>query len=481
MTDITATIDPTQWIGGSDTKSKIGDTLPVYDPSNETLIAHVPRGCAADAEEAIKIARNAQCAWADLSVTDRAAQLREGINGIQDNRNSIAELLTRENGKPLANARAEIDAALRIAGSLIELGMHLSGRQMGAACDELLFQHCRPRGVAVCISTWNAPILVALEMVTANLIVGNTVILKTSERAPLATRRALETAFGDLPPGVISVLSGNGPNLGEPLVRHSDVDIVCFVGSVGVGRQIGKIAGERIRKAILELGGKDALIVDDTVDLAAAARLAASSCFANTGQICTSVERIYVMESVHDQFVEHLINIAQALKIGPGMDRSTEIGPLIDQSILDRVEQHIHDAVDAGAKVGTGGNQIARSGYFFPPTVLTRVTDEMTMMQEETFGPIAPILAVKSFEEAIGRSNNSEFGLSTIVCTNSAPRAIRAIHQLNSGMIKINASRGQIGACPAEPSKDSGLGMGHGIDFLQELVYRKSVHWKGSL
>jgi len=419
--------------------------------------------------------------WADLAVTDRAAQLRQGIGSLQDNTATIAELLTRENGKPLTNSLAEIDAAVRIASSLIEMGMNLSGRQLGAACDELLFQHCQPRGVAVCISTWNAPILVALEMVTANLIVGNTVVLKTSERAPLATRQALETAFGALPHGVISVLAGDGPNLGEPLIRHPDADIICFVGSVGVGRQIGKIAGERIRKAILELGGKDALIVDETVDLAAAAQLAASSCFANTGQICTSVERIYVIESVHDEFVEHLSNIAQTLKIGPGMDCTTEIGPLIDQSILNRAEQHVHGAIEAGAQAVTGGNQLARPGYFFPPTVLIRVTDEMTIMKEETFGPVAPVLAVKSFDEAIQRSNNTEFGLSTIVCTDSAPRAIYAIHHLNSGMIKINAPRGQIGVCPAEPSKDSGLGMGHGIEFLQELVYRKSVHWKGSL
>lgn len=473
--------DRTQWIGGVSRCSAGPDTLLVHDPASGAPIRAVPRGCPADAFAAVDAARHAQETWAGLALHDRAQRLRQCLGQLQRSREPIAELLTRENGKPLAQAEGEIDATVAVNRSLIEAGVGFSARHCGSMADELLFQQWQPRGVAACISTWNAPVFVAVEMVVANLIVGNTVVLKTSERAPLATRLACEQMFDDLPKGVLSVLTGDGPNVGEPLLRHNDVDVICFVGSVNVGKQIGRIAGERIRKAVLELGGKDAMIIDDTVDIAAVAALAGPNCFANSGQICTSTERIYVLRSMHDEFVDHLSEIAKALRIGPGMDRQTQMGPLIDETILEQVERHVNDAVAHGAQAVTGGRRLDRSGYFFPPTVLTGVTDEMAIMREETFGPVAPIMAVDSFDEALQRANASEFGLGTIVCTESAPRALRAIHQLKSGMIKINAPRGQVAVCPAEPSGNSGLGMGHGLEFLQELTYRKAVHWKASL
>ena len=476
-----AETDQTQWIAGVSKCSQGPDTLLVHDPAIAAPIKAVPRGCPADASAAVDAARHAQDAWSGLALPDRAERLRQCLSQLQHGRDPIAQLLTRENGKPLAQAEAELDLAVVVSRGLIETGVGFSARHCGALSDELLFQQWHPRGVAACISTWNAPVFVAVEMVIANLIVGNTVVLKTSERAPLATRLACERMFAELPRGVLSVLTGDGPNLGEPLLRHKDVDVICFVGSVSVGRQIGRIAGERIRKAVLELGGKDAMIIDDTVDLAAVAELAGPSCFANSGQICTSTERIYVLRSVHDEFVAHLSKIAEALRIGPGMDRQSQMGPLIDQAILDQVERHVNEALSHGAQAVTGGRRLDRPGYFFPPTVLTDVTDQMAIMQEETFGPVAPIMAVDSFDEALDRANASEFGLGAIVCTESAPRALRAIHHLKSGLIKINTPRGQLPFCPAEPAGNSGLGMGHGLEFLQELTYRKAVHWKGSL
>jgi acyl-CoA reductase-like NAD-dependent aldehyde dehydrogenase len=470
----------TQWIGGKAFSSHDRNTISIRDPADESVFAEVPRGCVADADAALAAARQAQHPWAALSPSDRAKQLRIGLEKIHQNRDKIAEVLTRENGKPLAHARAEVDLAGHWSNSLIELGVNLSGRSVGAASGELLFQIHEPRGVAVCLSTWNAPVVAAVEMIVANLIVGNTVVLKTSERAPLATRMALEL-FDALPAGALNVLSGDGPNVGEPLVRHEETDVVCFIGSAGVGRRIGQATGERIRKVILELGGKNALIIDDAVDPVAAARMAAPSCFANTGQICTCTERIYVLRRIHNAFVEHLSRIAAALNVGPGLDPATEIGPMIADDIRGRVEQHVNAAVASGAQAVVGGKRLDRKGYFYPPTVLTAVSDAMPIMQEETFGPIAPVVSVDSFDGAIELANRTAFGLSTIVYTESAPRAIQAIHQLNTGMIKINTARGQIPHCTAEPAKDSGVGFGHGIEFLQELTYRKAVHWRARL
>jgi acyl-CoA reductase-like NAD-dependent aldehyde dehydrogenase len=473
--------DMTQWIGGVSTPSQGTDTLLVCDPATAAPIKTVPRGCPEDACAAVEAARQAQSRWAGLALPDRAERLRQCVQLLQDGRDPIAELLTLENGKPLAQAKGEIDVIVAVGRSLIEAGANLNARHCAAGPGELLFQQWHPRGVAACISTWNAPIFVAVEMIIANLIVGNTVVLKTSERAPLATRAACQLMFEQLPKGVLSVLTGDGPNLGEPMLRHQEVDVICFVGSVGVGRRIGRIAGERVRKAVLELGGKDAMIIDETVDLTAVAELAGASCFANSGQICTSTERLYVLRSVHDEFVAQLSKIAGALRVGCGIESSTQIGPLIDEAILKRVEQQVNEALGSGAKAVTGGQRLDRPGSFYPPTVLTEVTDAMAIMQEETFGPIAPIMAVDSFDEALTRANASEFGLGVTVCTESAPRALRAIRQLKSGIIKINTPRGQVPFCPAEPSGNSGLGMGHGQEFLQELTYRKAIHWKASL
>ena len=472
--------DQTQWIGGVSETSHSADTLVVCDPAKAEPNKMVPRGCSDDAFAAVEVARQVQPGWAELAPFDRAERLRQCLKQLQHGRDSIAKLLTRENGKPIAQAEAEIDATVVVNRGLIETGVSFSARHCGAAPDELLFQQWHPRGVAACISTWNAPVYVAVEMVIANLIVGNTVILKTSERAPLATRLACELMFSELPKGVLSVLTGDGLNVGEPLLRHQDVDVICFVGSVGVGKKIGRIAGERICKAVLELGGKDAMIIDDTVDRAAAAKLAGPSCFDNSGQICTSTERIYVLRSVHDEFVAHINNIAKALRIGDGMQRDTQMGPMIDQAMLDQVQRHVDEAVGNGASVVTGGRRLDRPGYFYPPTVLIGVTDEMALMQEETFGPVAAIMAVDSFEQAIERANASEFGLGATIYTENAPRALQAIHQLKCGLIKINTPRGQIPFCPAEPTGNSGLGVGHGLEFLHELTYRKAIHWKAS-
>ena len=481
MTASQVETDRSQWIGGVSQRSQSADTLLVHDPACGEPIRAMPRGCAADAAAAVDAARQAQEVWSSVALPDRAARLRQSLAQLEHDRASIAELLTRENGKPLAQAEGEIDLTVSVCRNLIEAGVGFSARHCAGQPGELLFQQWQPRGVAACITTWNAPIFVAVEMIIANLLVGNTVVLKTSERAPLATRLACARMFAELPTGVLSVLTGDGPNLGEPLLRHEGVDVICFVGSVSVGRQIGRIAGERIRKAVLELGGKDAMIIDDTVDLAAVAELAGPSCFANSGQICTSTERIYIVRSVHDEFVAHLSKIAEGLVVGPGSERQTQMGPLVDEAILAQVERQVQEALARGARAVTGGRRLDRPGYFFPPTVLTDVTDDMLIMQAETFGPIAPIMTVDSFEEALTRANRSEFGLGTIVCTDSAPRALRAIHRLKSGMIKINTPRGQVPFCPAEPAGNSGLGMGHGLEFLRELTYRKAVHWRGSL
>jgi acyl-CoA reductase-like NAD-dependent aldehyde dehydrogenase len=471
----------THWIGGAAAPSHNSHSIPIVNPADEAVLARVPSGCEQDVAAAVAAAREAFPAWAGLAPGARAAQLREAGRRMLECRADTALLLTQENGKPLPQALGEVDATLTMLQTITELGSQLSARHLPSGAGDLVFQRREPRGVAACISTWNAPVFASVELAVCNLVVGNTVVLKSSEKTPLATRFLFERMFAHLPAGVVNHLCGDGPRVGEPLMKSPGIDVVCFIGSVRVGRQIGKAAGERIRKVILELGGNDSLIIDDTVDLDAAARLASRCAFANSGQICTSTERIYVLRNVFDEFVERLVAVAQRLRVGPGVEPGIDLGPLIDATQLGKVKQHVDEALAQGAQLRSGGQQLQRPGFFYPPTVLTNVRDDMAVMREETFGPIAPVAPVDSFEEAIERSNESEYGLSAIVFTESAPRAVMAVEKLKAGMIKINSERGQAPGAPAEPMKASGLGFGHGVEFLCELTTTKSVHWRARL
>jgi acyl-CoA reductase-like NAD-dependent aldehyde dehydrogenase len=450
----------------------------VVDPASEETLERIPRGSGAIADQAVEAARRAAPGWAALAPNERRNLMRVAADKLGAQRDALAQLFTREMGKPLRQAAAEINAAIDLVRSMSELVTHLrSGNQMVPA-GELNFQHREPRGVAVCIVPWNFPIMVGIENVVPNLLVGNTVIWKPSEKTPLTSRALVEGVFDHLPPGVLNLVLGDGPGIGEPLVRHPGVDLVVFVGSERTGRRIAAICGETLKKAIIELGGKDPLIVDETVDVRAAARLAAEATYYNSGQICTSTERLYIARAVYEPFVEALVAESQALRIGDGLEPGVQLGPLVDDLQLARVAEHVDDALRRGAALRCGGERLARRGYFYPATVLTGVTHDMPLMVEETFGPVAPCVPFDDFDEAIALANQSRYGLAAIVCTTSAPRAIKAVHALRAGMIRINTMRGRSPGATSEPFGASGLGHGYGVEFLQELTRQKSVHWR---
>lgn len=467
----------THWIGNRSVPGT-GDEIAVLNPATETLIDAIPKGSRADADAAVDAARKAFPAWAALSPVDRRNAIRVAADKLAAVRDEAANLFTREMGKPLAHATGEINAAIDTMRAFAELVVHLrSGNQMSPA-GELNFQHRVARGVAACVIPWNFPIAVGLENVVPNLLVGNTVVWKPSEKTPLTSRFIAERMFDHLPAGVVNVLLGDGAGAGDPLVRHPDVDVLVFVGSERTGRKLGEICGGGLKKAILELGGKDALIVDETVDVRAAARLAAESTYFNAGQICTSTERLYVARTIFEAFVDALVEESRAIKVGDGLVAGTQMGPMVDRLQLELVTRHVDDAIGRGAKVLHGGARLAGKGYFFPPTVITGVTADSMLMAEETFGPIAPCIPFDDFDEAIAMANDSRFGLAAIVCTTSGPRAIQAIHSLRAGMVKINTMRGKAAGATSEPFNASGLGHGYGVEFFYELTRQKSVHWR---
>jgi acyl-CoA reductase-like NAD-dependent aldehyde dehydrogenase len=329
-------------------------------------------------------------------------------------------------------------------------------------------------------AAWNYPLATAFGNVVPALAAGNTVVWKPSEKTPLTSRWVIESVFGDLPPSVANMVLGDGM-VGQALVRHPDVDVIAFIGSEGVGRKIGETCGRMLKKAILELGGKDPMIVDETVDVRRAAKFAASAAFVNAGQICTSTERIYVHRSIYDAFADALVAEAKGLVVGDGRKAATQMGPLIDLRQLEKVAAQVSEAVTKGAQLHCGGVRLNRPGFFFPPTVLGEAPGDIRLMRDETFGPIAPLFPFTDFDEALALANDSSFGLASIVLTKSAPRAIKALQGLKVGTVKINTMRGRAPGAVSEPVKGSGFGHGSGMEILPELTRQKAVHWRGSL
>jgi succinate-semialdehyde dehydrogenase/glutarate-semialdehyde dehydrogenase len=320
-----------------------------------------------------------------------------------------------------------------------------------------------PRGVAALLVPWNDPIAIAGGQIGACLVTGNTVVLKPSERTPLSTIRLVERL--DLPAGVLELLLGD-ERAGRPLAAHPEVDLVIHTGSIATGRELAAACAGDLRKTLLELGGKDALIVDAGVDPAWAAAQAAAGAFANAGQLCTSVERIYVHESVAEPFVAALVAEAQR----------TTIGPLIDSRQREIVHRHVTEAVAAGAEVRTGGAPADGPGFFYPPTVLAGCTDAMAVMREETFGPVAAVRAVASFDEALAAANATEYGLAATVLTPSMANAQTAWRELRAGTVKVNAVWGGAPGGAAQPQGASGTGFGYGPELLDEVTLTKVVH-----
>lgn len=467
----------THWIDNRAVPGR-GAALEVLDPATEALIDTIPQGHAEDVQACVAAARRAFGPWAALSPTQRHRLIGPSVERLVRLRDEVAHLLTREMGKPLAQSLNEVDKALQGMRAHAELAIHLRSGQQMAADLELNFQHRCPRGVAACVMPWNYPVALGLDNVVPNLLVGNTVVWKPSEKTPLTSRLLVERLFDHLPPGVINLLLGDGPSAGEALVRHPQVDLLVFVGSEPTGRRLGALCGEGLKKAVLELGGKDALIVDDTVDVAAAARFAADAAFANAGQICTSTERLYVARRIFPEFVARLVEQARAIRVGNGLDAGTRMGPLVDHLQLQRVSGQVRDALDAGATLHHGGAPLGGKGYFYPPTVISDPDPACSLMVEETFGPVAPCIPFDDFDEAIAMANATRFGLAAMVMTTSAPRALRAIHSLRAGMVKINTMRGKAPGGTSEPGGASGLGHGYGMEFLHEITMQKSVHWR---
>jgi acyl-CoA reductase-like NAD-dependent aldehyde dehydrogenase len=450
-----------------------GATIEVLDPATGEPLGSIPAGSPEAADAAVRAARAAWPAWARTAPAERAALLKAAARRLREHADELAELQTREGGKPLADSRGGVEAGIGAIEQYAELGPLHRGRALQGAWEATDAMVHEPRGVVALLVPWNDPVAIACGQIAAALVTGNAVVFKPSERTPLSGARLVELM--DVPGGVLQLLHGDA-RAGRPLAAHPDVDLVLHTGSVETGREIAAACARRLGTALVELGGKDPLIVDAGVDPEWAADQAAAGAFANAGQLCTSVERIYVHASVAEPFLAALTRRARALRVGSPTDPATEMGPLIDERQRAHVHAHVREALERGADLRAGGELPDGPGCFYPPTVLVGAPPDARVLCEETFGPVAAVRVVRSFEAALAEANASRYGLAATVLTSSQANAQRAWRELRVGTVKVNAVWGGAPGGAAEPGPGSGLGFGYGPELLDALTHTKVVH-----
>ena len=449
--------------------------LTVHDPARGTLLAEVADCSRTDAATAIAAAKAAQPAWAALTGKERAAILRRWHDLVVANADDLAAILTAEMGKPLAEARGEILYGASYIEWFAEEAKRVYGETIpGHQRDKRLLVIRQPVGVVAAITPWNFPNAMIARKLAPALAAGCAIVAKPAAETPLsALALAVLAERAGLPAGVLSILpSSDAVGLGLEFCENPKVAKISFTGSTNVGRILMRQGAAQIKKLSLELGGNAPFIVFDDADLEAAVQGCIASKFRNAGQTCVCTNRIYAQSGIHDAFVARLAEAVAALRVGPGDEAGSEIGPLITPAALAKVEAHIADARAKGARLLTGGTRI--KGTFFRPTVLAGMTPDMTVAREETFGPLAPVFRFQTEAEVIDAANDTEFGLASYVYTRDMGRVWRVMEGLEYGMVGINTGLISTEVAPFGGVKQSGIGREgsrHGIEDYLELKY----------
>ena len=452
----------------------------VNNPANQEIIAQVPNMTPAAALRAVDKAHAALPAWKARTGKDRAQLLRRWFELMNRDADRLARLMTEEQGKALMEAKGEVTYAA----SFIEWFAEEAKRVMGAIpaspwSDKRMMVLKQAIGVCVSITPWNFPLAMITRKVAPAIAAGCTIVIKPAEQTPLSALALAELAKeAGIPDGVINIVTADAKNsvaIGKvlcdsPLVRH-----LSFTGSTPVGRILMEQCAPTIKKVALELGGHAPFIVFEDADLDAAVSGAMQSKYRNAGQTCVCTNRFYVHESLHDAFVEKLAQASKRLVIGPGLDKGVQLGPLIDQQAIDKVEQHVQDAVAKGARVMTGGKRHTLGGTFYEPTVLAGVKKGMLITEEETFGPVAAVIPFTSESEVIQMANDSEYGLASYFYSKDISRIWRVAEALEFGMVGVNTGTISNEVAPFGGVKQSGLGREGSVWGMDEYLEMKYV------
>lgn len=464
-----------QWVGAE------APQIDVTDPATGEVIATVPSLGAKETREAIEAAHRAQKEWAARPAKERAAVLRRWFDLMMENQDDLAAILTAEQGKPLTEAKGEIAYAASFVEYYAEEAKRIYGSIVPAPTnDRRIVVLKQPIGVCAAITPWNFPAAMITRKAGPALAAGCSMVVKPATATPLSAFALAELgARAGLPAGLLSVITGKAGAIGGEMTSNALVRKVTFTGSTEIGKELMAQSAATVKKVALELGGNAPFIVFDDADIDAAVEGAVASKYRNTGQTCICTNRFLVQSKVHDAFVDKLTAKVAALKIGSGFEEGVAQGPLIDMAAVEKVEEHIADALAGGAKVTTGGKRHAKGGSFFEPTVITGMKPEMKASREETFGPLAPVFRFETDEEAIALANDTPFGLASYFYSRDIGRVWRVAEALEYGLVGVNAGIISTEVAPFGGLKESGLGREGGPWGIEEFLEVKYVAMAG--
>ena len=464
------------FIDGAWSNADSGATLPVTNPATGEKIGTVPNMGAAETKRAIEAAQRAFAPWAARTAKERAVVLRRWFDLMMANQEDLAILMTAEQGKPLAESKGEIAYAASFIEWFGEEGKRIYGDIIpGHQPDKRIVVLRQPVGVVAAITPWNFPAAMITRKAAPAIAAGCPIIVKPATQTPYSAFALAELATrAGIPRGILSVLTGDARAIGGEMTSNPIVRKLTFTGSTEVGKKLMAQCAGTMKKVSLELGGNAPFIVFDDADLDAAVEGAIASKYRNTGQTCVCANRLLVQDGVYDEFAGRLIDAVAKLRVGDGLKGATDQGPLIDMKAIDKIEEHIADALNKGAAVAYGGKRHALGGTFFEPTVLKNVKPDMLIAREETFGPVAPLFRFKTEAEAIRMANDTEFGLAAYFYTRDLARSWRVAEGLEYGIVGLNTGIISTEVAPFGGVKESGIGREgskYGILDFTELKY----------
>ncbi len=469
------------YINGQWVDSTVKDWIEVENPATAAVIASVPRGSSDDADRAVTAAHQAQPGWEVMPPVARGQLLKDLARLILENRERLARVVIAEQGKPLHEARGEIESAALYLTYAAEEARRITGDIIPSDnADEQIWIQRVAHGVVIALTAWNYPAGLMCRKLGPALLAGNTIVVKSHEGTPTTALEIaqLSSQLG-FPPGVINVVSGTGEDLGAALVKHPLPRLVTLTGSVRAGKAVFRDAAEGLKVLRLELGGKAPFIVAEDADIGAAVRAAVLSRFENCGQICICNERMYVHEKVEAEFLERFIRAVKALKVG---DPTTlvDVGPKFSRAELEKVERMVEVAKSSGAEILTGGHSLREGefarGHWYAPTVMKVTDNSMAIMQDEVFGPVVPVMTVTDFDEGLRLANESRYGLSAYVFTKDVRRMMRLVKDLKFGEIYVNRPGGDAVHAYHAGLRDSGIGGEDGRYGLDAYFQKKTIY-----
>ncbi len=461
-----------QWHGGEGRKGE-----DVVNPATGKVLAQLPHASKADLDNALGAAQKGFQTWKNTSAYERGKIMRKAADLLRERVEHVATVQTMEQGKSINESRIEVMTSADIIDWYAEEGRRAYGRIVPGRAKgvrQIVLQE--PVGVVAAFTPWNFPTLTPVRKIAGALAAGCSIIIKASEETPAGCFELVK-CFADagVPAGVLNLVFGVPAQISEHLVVSDIVRKISFTGSIPVGKHLAGLAAKGMKRATMELGGHSPVVVFDDFDPEKAADIISAFKYRNAGQVCISPTRFYVQEKGYNKFVARFTEYAKGLKLGDGLEKGTTIGPLANPRRLDAMESFVNDAKARGGKIAAGGNRHGNQGFFFEPTVITDVPDDSKIMTEEPFGPVAPIVPFKTFDEVVQRANSLQFGLAAYTFTNSSSQAIAIGDAIQSGMVGVNSVAISTPETPFGGIKESGYGSEGGIEGLQAYMHTKFI------